>query len=279
MNSNLKYLSMFLAVLIIFVQTAYGAAPEYTGAASVVLNDDIPDIDDLYTDGEEFIYYEPLDKWLRPARAVACLGPELLSMNYRYSMSDIMPSGWQNDTYDFIPGYNLFQRCHLIGNQLGGDEIEANVITGTQYLNIVGMLPIENQIAEYIRTTGNHVLYSVWPYYGVGNYLCYGVQIEAKSVEDDTIRINRYCFNVQPGVSIDYRTGLSHLAGVTAKIEIPEEATASTITYILNTNTKRFHLPTCSSCEEMKPKNRQETTLTREELIDMGYKPCGRCNP
>ncbi len=277
MKSAVRYASLILALLLLF-QAACGAAPEYTGEASIVLNGDVPDIDNLFA-GDEYISYEPLDKWLRPSRAVACLGPETLSDTVRESMRGIIPPGWQPSTYDFIPGFNLYQRCHLIGSQLGGAETEENLITGTQYLNIAGMLPIENQIAEYIRTTGNRVLYSVWPYYGAGNCICYGVQIEAKSVEDDGILINRYCFNVQPGVSIDYRTGLNHLSGTTADIDIPNEPTASTITYVLNTNTKRFHFPTCSSCEEIKPKNRQETTLSRDELVDLGYKPCGRCKP
>lgn len=277
MKPLIKYASLILTIMLLF-QSACGAAPEYAGMASVVLNNDVPDIDSLFT-GDEYISYGPLDKWLRPSRAVACLGPESLTDTIREPMQGILPPGWQTNTYAFIPGFNLYQRCHLIGNQLGGMETEENLITGTQYLNIAGMLPIENQIAEYIRTTGNRVLYSVWPYYGAGNYLCCGVQIEAKSIDDDGILINRYCFNVQPGVSIDYRTGLNHLSGTTASIDIQEEPTASTITYVLNTNTKRFHLPTCPSCEEMKPKNRQETTLSRDELIGQGYKPCGRCNP
>ncbi len=281
-----RKLVLLALVLALIGQNAYGAAPAYSGAASVILSDDAPDIDDLET-GEAYIRYEPLDKWLRPSRAVACLGPETLSNNARGSAQGIEPPGWQSSAYDFIPGFNLYQRCHMIGNQLGGEEVPENLITGTQYLNIVGMLPIENLVADYIRNTGNHVLYSVWPYYGTGNYVCYGVQIEAKSVEDDGIRINRYCFNVQPGIQIDYRTGLNRMAGVSADIAYAEKTEAdeavtvmsNELTYVLNTNTKRFHLPDCPSCTEMKPKNRQETTLTRDELIDLGYKPCSRCNP
>lgn len=273
MKPAVRYAPLIMAIALLF-QAAFGAAPEYAGEAAIVLNGDVPDIDFLFT-GEEYISYEPLDQWLRPTRAVACLGPETLSDTVRESMRRIIPPGWQPSIYDIIPGLSLYQRCHLIGNQLGGAETEENLITGTQYLNIEGMLPIENQIAKYIRATGNRVLYSVWPYYGVGNYICYGVRIEAKSVEDDGILINRYCFNVQPGISIDYRTGLSHLNSTIAHtLNEPAE-----ITYVLNVGTKRFHLPTCPSCQDMKQKNRLETTLSRDELVDLGYKPCGQCNP
>jgi len=283
MTSTVKLASVFICLVLLF-SCAHAAVPEYTGTAVCVINNDSPDIDEFYT-GEAYIEYKSLDKWLRAYRVVACLGPETMSDNHRYSMQNIELPGWQRDTYDFIPGLSLYQRCHLVGNQLGGAEIAENLVTGTQYLNIVGMLPIENMVADYIRTTGNHVLYSAWPYYGTGNYVCYGVQLEAKSVEDDSIRINRYCFNVQPGISIDYRTGLNKLADISVVLDYTEKQTksntvmSSELTYILNTNTKRFHDPSCPSCTEMKPSNRQETTLTRDELIESGYKPCGRCQP
>ena len=149
------------------------------------------------------------------------------------------------------------------------------------------MLPIENRVAEYISRTGNHVMYQVWPYYKTGNLVCEGVQIEALSVEDAEIRINVYCFNVQPGVSIDYRTGMNSIAKTSIDLayteitdaDLVQRVRSDELTYVLNTSTKRFHLPTCPSCSEMKPMNKQETTLSRDELIDLGYKPCGRCNP
>ena len=286
MKAVFRCLSLLLCAVFLLESAAAAAPPEYAGSASCVINGDVPDIDALYT-GEAYIRYEPLDKWLRPSRAVACLGPETVADNVRHAMQSVEPPGWQSDTYDFIPGFNLFQRCHLIGNQLGGDETAANLITGTQYLNIVGMLPIENLVAEYILSTGNHVLYSVWPYYGTGNYVCCGVQIEARSVEDDAICVNRYCLNVQPGVQIDYRTGLNRLADPTAALaytEMTEADLAVTVrsdelTYVLNISSKRFHYPSCPACGEMKMKNRQETTLGRDELIALGYIPCGICKP
>lgn len=281
-----KTISSLLLVLYLFSCVAYAAPPVYAGSASCVINDDTPDLDFLDT-GSAYIRYDPLDRWERPARAVGCLGPETMADGERHAMQSIEPPGWQNDTYDFVPGFNLYQRCHLIGNVLGGAEVPENLITGTQYLNIVGMLPLETLVADYIRSTGHHVLYSVWPYYEVGCFICAGVQIEARSVEDDAIRFNRFCFNVQPGVTIDYRYGLSHLADVSGQMEYTEKQDADLVgtvmsdqlTYVLNTNTRRFHLPSCSSVKDILPKNYQESTLSRDELINMGYKPCGRCHP
>ncbi len=287
MNSFfIRSIAVILALVVFPFRASRAAAPVYAGSSMCVINNDVPEIDELYT-GESYIHYEPLDKWQRSKMAAACLGPETMAASGRSSMQGILPPGWQSDTYEFISGKSLFHRCHLVGDQLGGAEIAENLITGTQYLNIAGMLPIENLIAEYIRTTGHHVLYRVWPYYGAGNYVCFGVQIEAKSVEDDRIRLNRYCFNVQPGIGIDYRTGLNRLAGTSAEIEYTEPAEADLsvtvrsdqLTFVLNTNTMRFHKPDCASCAEMLPKNRQETTLTRDRLIEMGYRPCGKCDP
>ncbi len=263
-------------------------APVYRGAATYVINNGIPEFSESEITTTSYITYDPLDKWQRATKATACLGPDTLSLAGRTSMQSLEPTGWQKDTYDFIPGFNLYQRCHLIGDQLGGEEKIENLITGTQYLNIVGMLPVENKVAEYITRTGNHVMYRVWPYYSkAGNLICDGVQIEALSVEDEEIRVNVYCFNVQPGVSIDYRTGINSIALTKAELEYTEKTDSdlaqtvmsNEITYVLNTNTRKFHYPDCPSCKEMKPKNKQETTLTREELIDLGYSPCGRCKP
>ena len=283
-----KTVAFLLAILFLLTPfSTFASVPVYNGAANCEINNGVPVFAVEDFTGEAYIHYEPLDKWQRAVKVTACLGPETLAQAGRTSMQSIEPSGWQKDTYDFIPGFNLYQRCHLVGDQLGGAEIEENLVTGTQYLNIVGMLPTETLVAEYIQRTGNHVLYRVWPYYKTGNLVCEGLQIEAMSVEDEEIRINIYCFNVQPGVSIDYRTGVSALARTSADLAYTEKTDADLagtvmsdqLTYVLNTNTKRFHIPTCSSVKDIKPKNYQESTLTREELIDLGYKPCGRCNP
>lgn len=275
-----------LVLLTIPIDT-HAAVPVYQGSATVTLNDGMPVFAAEDYTGEAYIHYEPLDKWQRAVKVTACLGPETLAQAGRTAMQSIEPSGWQKDAYDFIPGFNLYQRCHLVGDQLGGAEIEENLVTGTQYLNIVGMLPTETLVADYIHRTGNHVLYRVWPYFKTGNLVCEGLQIEAMSVEDEEIRINIYCFNVQPGVSIDYRTGVSALARTAAELAYTEKTEADLavtvrsdqLTYVLNTNTHKFHYPDCSSVKDIKPKNYQETTLSRDELISQGYKPCKRCNP
>ncbi len=278
-NRLLAFLSLFIFLFSMIPLPSVASAPVYRGSATYVLNNGIPQFSDAEVTDEAFIQYDPLDKWQRATKATACLGPETLALAGRTSMQSIEPTGWQKDTYDFIPGFNLYQRCHMIGDQLGGEERVDNLVTGTQYLNIVGMLPIETQVAEYITRTGNHVMYRVWPYYSrAGNLICDGVQIEALSVEDDDIRINVYCFNVQPGVSIDYRTGVNSIALTLAELEYTEKSESdlaqtvmsNELTYVLNTNTKRFHYPTCASVNDMKPKNKQETTLSREELIELG---------
>ena len=284
--------TVFTVLFVVLILTtipliSYAAPPVYKGSATCTINDGKPEFSAEEITTTAYIQYEPLDKWQRTVKAAACLGPETLAKAGRTSMQSIEPSGWQRDTYDFIPGFNLYQKCHLIGDQFGGEERIENLITGTQYLNIVGMLPIETRVAEYISRTDHHVMYRVWPYYKTGNLICEGVQIEAMSVEDEEIRINVYCFNVQPGVSIDYRTGVNSLARTAVELEYTEKTDSdlvrtvmsSELTYVLNTKTKRFHYSDCPSCTEMKPKNKQETTLSREELIELGYKPCGRCNP
>lgn len=207
----------------------------------------------------------------------------------RGSISEVTPSGWINKEYD---GQYLYNRCHLIGFQLSGENAnERNLITGTRYMNVEGMLPFENMIADYVHETENHVLYRVTPIYDGTNLVASGVQLEAESVEDDGegVLFNVYVYNVQPGITIDYATGESWQEQGTTTTPVqeepvqeePEEQTpvSSGTTYILNMNTKKFHYPSCSSVDQMSDKNRQEFTGTRDEVIAMGYDPCGRCHP
>lgn len=207
------------------------------------------------------------------------------------------PSGWEQAQYDIVDGGYLYNRCHLIGFQLTGENANAeNLITGTKYLNNEGMLLFENMVADYIKETGNHVLYRVTPIFEGNNLVASGVHMEAQSVEDngDGILFNVYCYNVQPGITIDYATGASALNGeavtsnptpapTTAPAEAqdtPEESgQVNEGTYILNTNSHKFHLPNCSSVDQMSDKNKKEYSGSREELIQQGYEPCQRCNP
>ena len=180
-----------------------------------------------------------------------------------------------------VEGNSLYNRCHLIGYQLTAENAnEKNLITGTRYLNTEGMLPFENMVDDYVKETKNHVLYRVTPIFEGDNLVAGGVQMEAMSVEDrgEGILFHVYCYNVQPGISIDYATGESRLENVTAGQQDRADGAAET-RYILNTNTQKFHVPSCSSVKQMKKANTEEYTGDRDDLASMGYEPCKRCNP
>ena len=271
-----------------------GVLPDYAGEPWVVLGDGQPDFgdgQDLPGEGEEV--YSPLDGLGRCGPAVACLGPETMPEEPRGEIGSVKPSGWHTVKYDCVDGKYLYNRCHLIGYQLSGENAnEENLITGTRYLNVEGMLPFENQVADYIRDTGNHVLYRVTPMFDGTDLVAGGVRMEAWSVEDDGqgICFHVYVYNVQPGVTIDYTTGESWLAEETApttqetekepsEAETPAPAEAEKETYILNTRSLRFHLPDCSGAADIGEGNRQTYTGSREDLLTQGYEPCGRCKP
>lgn len=154
---------------------------------------------------------------------------------------------------------------------------EKNLITGTRYLNVEGMLPFENMVADYIKETDYHVLYRVTPIFDGDNLVADGVQMEAESVEDngDGILFNVFCYNVQPGINIDYATGVSSLSGESTDVS----ADTANTEYVLNVNTKKFHKPTCSVAKQMKEENKQEYSGSRDDLIAQGYEPCKKCNP
>ena len=188
--------------------------PSYTDKAYVKLNNNIPDFDDSLMTTESFEKYSDFDSLGRCGVAFANIGKDLMPTKERESIGMIKPSGWRISKYDFIDGKYLFNRCHLIGYQLTGENAnEKNLITGTRYLNVDGMLPFENKVADYVKSTNNHVLYRVTPHFEGNNPIVSGVQIEAKSVEDNgkEIQFNVYCYNVQPRVKIDYATGENSL--------------------------------------------------------------------
>ena len=229
----------------------------------------------------------------------------------RGSIGQVKPSGWHTVRYDCVDGKYLYNRCHLIGYQLTAENANtSNLITGTRYLNIEGMLPFENMTADYIKETGNRVEYHVTPVFEGDNLLASGVLMEGYSVEDqgDGVCFCVFAYNVQPGVTIDYATGDSTLDGAAstaAPAESKTESASSTSessaptpepapepiesqqteqepqgnTYILNTNTKKFHYPSCSSVKQMKESNKQVYTGSREDIISQGYDPCKKCNP
>ncbi|MEQ2456390.1 DNA/RNA non-specific endonuclease [Flavonifractor hominis] len=267
-----------------FVSTSSGAAtldqiPAYSGEPYVTVNDNEPFFTEEEFTTESFETYSELDDLGRCGTAYANVGQDLMPTQERESISSVTPSGWENVEYD---GQYLYNRCHLIGFQLTGENAnERNLITGTRYMNVDGMLPFENMVADYVKETGNHVLYRVTPVFEGENLVAGGVLMEAESVEDsgDGVCFCVYVYNVQPGITIDYANGYSARDGE----DLPEESAApdtpAETTYILNTSSHKFHLPTCSSVADMKESNKQTYTGSREALLEEGYTPCGVCKP
>lgn len=189
--------------------------PEYNGKAYVAIRNNVPDFsaDEMVTDSFEF--YSALDSLGRCGYTVACVGTDIMPTEERDSIGMVKPTGWQTVKYDIVSGKYLYNRCHLIGFQLTGENAnERNLITGTRYLNIDGMLEFENMVADYVKETGNHVLYRVTPLFVENELVARGVHMEALSVEDDGegICFNVFAYNVQPGITIDYATGNSRLS-------------------------------------------------------------------
>lgn len=287
-------------------EVVYGAAdlasiPSYTGSPYTVLNDNVPEFTEEELSLDSFESYSELDSLGRCGTAFANIGQELMPVEERGKIGQVRPSGWHTRKYDCVDGKYLYNRCHLIGYQLTAENAnEENLITGTRYMNVEGMLPFEDMTADYIRETGNHVLYRVTPLYNGDDLVASGVQMEAQSVEDEGqgVLFNVYCYNVQPGVGIDYRTGDSweeeegisvqetpEFSGEKGEAlsasdqEIAAEKSTGETTYILNVNSGKFHLPDCRSVNQMKEKNKMEITGTRDELVQQGYSPCQNCNP
>ena len=263
--------------------------PAYSDAPAVVLNDNQPSFPDEDKTSVSFERYSQLDYFGRCGAAYANVGPETMPTEERGSIGQVKPSGWQTVKYDFVDGKYLYNRCHLIGYQLTAENANAlNLITGTRYLNVQGMLPYENQVADYVKDTGNHVLYRVTPIFNGADLVAQGVEMEAWSVEDEGegVCFHVYAYNVQPGVSIDYATGNSWPAeeqpAFSPSPSLPAEtfsAQEEEAAYVLNLSSGKFHLPTCSGVSSMSESNRQDYFGTRSSLIEAGYVPCGSCNP
>lgn len=252
--------------------------PPYAGKPYVVLNGNQPffQAEDFTT--QSFERYSSLDSLGRCGTAFANVGRDTMPTEKRGSIGQVKPSGWQTAKYDFVDGKYLYNRCHLIGYQLTAENAnERNLITGTRYLNLQGMLPFENMVADYVKETGNHVLYRVTPRFAGNDLVAGGVQMEAESVEDrgEGICFNVYCYNVQPGVVIDYATGRSSIDEQPAK----SESKVNEQSYILNTGSHKFHKPDCSGAKQISSKNRKAYSGSREELLKAGYSPCSICKP
>lgn len=272
--------------------------PEYDGEPYVVIDDNEPNFTEEELQPEAYETYGTLDALGRCSTAEASIGEGLMPTEKRGAIGQVKPTGWHTVKYDMVEGKYLYNRCHLIGYQLTAENAnEKNLITGTRYMNTEGMLPFENMVADYIKETGNHVMYRVTPVFEGENLVASGVQMEAESVEDQgaDLSFNVYVYNVQPGVEIDYKTGESREANellpVSKNSDKAGNATSGTTsdkdssdpvseqTYILNTSSKKFHKESCSGVKSMKEKNKKVYTGKREEVIEQGYAPCGNCHP
>lgn len=257
----------------------YSSIPPYEDMPFISINDNLPVFSAEELEVDPFEKYSSLDLLGRCGVAIACCGTELMPTEERGSISSVTPSGWIQKKYSFINGQYLYNRCHLIGWQLTGENANnKNLITGTRYLNSESMLPFENMIADYIKETNNHVIYRVTPIFIEDELVCRGVQLEAYSIEDDGegICFNVYCYNVQPGVVIDYATGESYAAEYEESDEVSENEELEG-TYILNISSKKIHLPDCSSVSKMSETNKKEYTGYLSDLIEEGYSLCGNC--
>lgn len=264
------------------VSVSLEEVPAYSGSPYVELDGNQPGFSLEERTTDSFETYSTLDALGRCGPAYACIGQDLMPTEDRESISSVLPTGWVQAEYDFVEGGSLYNRCHLIGFQLTGENAnEENLITGTRYMNVEGMLPFENMVADYIKETGNHVLYRAAPIFEGENLVASGVVMEALSVEDEGegVCFHVYVYNVQPGVEIDYATGESWETGDSAFSALESQAEEQETDYVLNTSSKKFHRPDCPSVDSMSGKNRQEYHGTREELIAQGYEPCGSCNP
>jgi len=224
MKHKKRIFSFIIAVLIFLVgyfsqnnivkeKISLDNIPEFSNNPYVEINGNLPYFTEDDYSCESYEKYGQLDYLGRCSYAIALIGQDIMPTEERGKIGQVKPSGWQISKYDWIDGKYLYNRCHLIGYQLTGENAnERNLITGTRFMNVDGMLPFENMIADYVKETNNHVLYRVTPVFEGNNLLADGVVLEALSMEDngEGICFNVYCYNVQPGVSIDYLTGKNY---------------------------------------------------------------------
>ncbi len=323
-NINLRLTALLLSIIVLLsllcgcrTNISLDEIPDYTRYASVEINGGDP----FFTDNEitdvAFESYSELDPLGRCGVAFACIGIEIMPTEERGEIASITPTGWEyngmsnNNQYDFVENGYIYNRCHLIGFQLAGEnDNELNLITGTRYMNIEGMLPYENEVADYVEATGNHVMYRVTPIFNGLDYVARGVLMEAYSVEDNGRGVSFcvYAYNVQPGVSIDYFTGLNVASGEplpdieddgrgeiadggstdntpsspdTDDGDTTEDKTEGDeeCDYVINKNSKKYHLPNTSCVDKINEENREYYHGTKEELESKNYVACKICKP
>lgn len=272
--------------------------PEYSGEDYIILNNNVPNFSDSDLTTTSFEEYSPLDSLGRCGVAYANVGTDIMPTEKRESISSVKPSGWQSVKYDIVEGKYLYNRSHLIGYQLTAENANArNLITGTRYFNATLMLPYENMVADYIKETNNHVLYRVTPLFEGNNLVATGVQMEAKSVEDngEGIEFNVFVYNVQPGITIDYATGNNALSDEKiVETESSNNTTSSTnstsnpnntnntttsneYTVIRgNSKSKIYHCPGQRDYENMSDSKYLVNFNSEQEAINAGYRKASR---
>lgn len=271
--------------------------PEYSGTPYVVLNNNVPNFSESDYTTTSFEEYAPLDDLGRCGVAFANVGTDIMPTEERGSISSVKPTGWHSVKYDIVDGKYLYNRAHLIGYQLTAENANKNnLITGTRYFNATLMLPYENMVADYIKETNNHVLYRVTPVFEGNNLVATGVQMEAKSVEDngEGIEFNVFVYNVQPGITIDYATGDSALSGEeitntssssnsnntsnNSSNTTSSNNTTSTEEIIIrgNSKSKIYHCPGQRDYENMADSDYLVNFNSEEEAISAGYRKASR---
>ena len=249
--------------------------PAYSGTPYVELNNNVPAFSDEEKSETSFERYSELDELGRCGPAIANIGKDLMPREKRGSIGMIKPSGWHTVRYDdLVDGKYLYNRCHLIGFQLSGENAnERNLITGTRYMNVEGMLPFEDMVADYVQDTNNHVLYRVTPIFEGKNLVASGVQMEAQSVEDHGkgIEFNVFVYNVQPGITIDYITGESHL-----EKGVEKEQNDTDVEIRGNKDSKIYHCPGQRSYDDMEDSKNLIIFNSEEEAQAAGYRRAQR---
>lgn len=249
--------------------------PAYSNSPYVEINSGVPLFKEYEIIGGSFEYYSKLDELGRCDVCMASVGVDIMPAEERESISSVTPTGWINAVYDTVSGRYLYNRCHLIGYQLTGENAnERNLITGTRYLNIEGMLPFENMVDDYIEETGNNVMYRVTPVFSGNNLVADGVLMEAYSVEDNGSGVSFcvYCYNVQPTIIIDYATGMSRSENGSAgtwTVAPPSDTVTSTGVYRTPTGKKYHFSAVCGG--------KNSYSITMAEALGAGLTPCGKC--
>lgn len=251
--------------------------PAYSSSPYIEINNNVPAFSQDDVNRGSFEDYSQLDALGRCGAAFALIEKDKMPGDTpRGDIDDVKPTGYSYATYDFIEGGVLYNRCHLIGYQLTGqNDNPLNLITGTRYFNTAGMEYWEDKVASYVRRWGKPVLYRVTPIYSGDNLVASGVQIEAMSAEDngDALSFNVYCYNVQPRIGIDYATGNNWLAVDDAN---PNEQASD---FVVNSKTRYFHVPGCSYITSVEPESSADYHGKRTDLTLQGFEPCKTCNP